>query len=162
MKCAECGNELRETTDAIVEQYKGEDFEVHGIRHFQCDACGDYELPLEEADRLSLELASQYAARHDLLTPSEIKAVRKGLGMRQSDFEDLLGVSSPTCSRWENGSVQQSRPADKLMRAVRDVPGMADYLRGRIGASFAEVVPFTSHKAPEKRTTLSFEEVKEG
>lgn len=138
MICSECGGALRETREPIVEEYRGERFSVSGIRHFVCDSCGSYELLAEGADLLSQKIADQYAARHELLTPAEIKEARKSLGLTQVEFERLLGVSSPTCSRWENGAVQQSKSSDRLIRLIADVPGAKEYLE-RLGKVSTDV-----------------------
>lgn len=103
-----------------------------------CDSCGSYELLAEDADLMSQKIADQYAARHELLTPAEIKEARRSLGLTQVEFERLLGVSSPTCSRWENGAVQQSKSSDRLIRLIADVPGAKEYLE-RLGKVSTDV-----------------------
>lgn len=40
--------------------------------------------------------------------------------MTQSQFENLMGVSKPTCSRWENGAAVQSETSNKLMILFRE------------------------------------------
>lgn len=124
---------MRATDSPMTESYRGETFEVKGIERYACDACGDDMMSGDMADRLARELAAAYAHAHGLLSPTEIREVRKSLSLRQSDFERMLGVSSPTCSRWETGSAQQSRTADRLMRVIRDVAGAAGYLMSREG-----------------------------
>lgn len=136
MRCAECGAELRRTTEPIVESYKGEIISVDGIEHMQCDSCGYYELSLEDADRLSSAIADEYAHRMGLLSPADIRGLRKALGMSQREFEKMIGVSSPTASRWETGAVQQSKPVDNLMRILRDVPEARSLLMERTVSKF--------------------------
>ena len=128
MRCLMCGGELYETSAPMIEEYRGERFKIDGIKRHVCRECGEDVMSAEMADRLAKELVDAYAHAHGLLTPSEIRGVRTRFGLRQSDFERLLGVSTPTCSRWETGAVQQSRTADKLMRVIRDVPGVYEYL----------------------------------
>ena len=163
MICSECGGSLRETMEPIVEEYRGERFSVSGIRHYVCDSCGSYELLSEDADLLSQKIADQYAARHELLTPAEIRGARKSLGLTQIEFERLLGVSSPTCSRWENGAVQQSKSNDRLIRLIANVPGAREYLErlGKVSTASYEtqIIPFV----PSVRSvTPDFEDIKEG
>ena len=167
MRCAECGCELRETSGPVTEKYRGESITVNGIRRLQCDNCGEYELSADEADRMSRMLADEYARRHGLLSPSEIRALRKGLRMTQRQFEEAVGVSSPTCSRWENGTSQQSRTADRLMRLMRDVPGVADRLVAPATSVITseyrgEIIQFRPAKSDrDEQDTPEFEE-KEG
>lgn len=122
MRCTECGSEMRFTSEPIREKYRGEELVITGIGRWVCDGCGNDLMEADEADRLGRKLADAYAARKGLLLPSEIRELRESLGMSQKDFEHLLGVSTPTVSRWETGAVQQSKPVDNLMRLIRDVP----------------------------------------
>lgn len=122
MRCTECGSEMRFTEEPMREMYKKEEFTIKGIKRWVCDGCGNDVIEASEADRLGRALADAYARSKGLLSPSEIRKLRETLGMGQKDFERLLGVSSPTVSRWETGAVQQSKPVDNLMRLIRDVP----------------------------------------
>jgi transcriptional regulator with XRE-family HTH domain len=76
-----------------------------------------------------------------LLMPKEIKAIRESLDLSQADFELLLGVGQKTVVRWEKGTVFQNRATDTLLRALRDVPGVAEYLGARTGVSVPMPVP---------------------
>lgn len=140
MICAECGAEMRQTSEPITEEYKGEKITVPGIEHFQCDECGNYEIGCDEADELSRHVANEYARRMGLLAPEEIASIRRKLKFTQKQFESMLGVSSPSVSRWENGAVQQSKPVDKLMRVIRDVPDVARYLTECAELSYATAI----------------------
>lgn len=101
MFCAECGHDMRLTSEPMRETFRGEEFVVDGIERYVCDECGEYSISPEMADRLTERLAREYAMRHGLLAPDEIRGVRKALGLRQSEFERVLGVSTPSASRWE-------------------------------------------------------------
>lgn len=51
-------------------------------------------------------------------SPDGIRAMREGLGMNQSEFADLLGVTRVTVWHWENG---KQRPAQNYCRqALRE------------------------------------------
>ena len=128
MRCLECGAEMRRTAEPVTEAYRGEEFTVDGIDRWVCDACGNDEMQASEAERLSRALAREYARAHGLLTPDEVKALRKSLGLTQREFERLLGVSSPTVSRWETGAMQQSMTANRLMELLRDCPEAGEQL----------------------------------
>lgn len=141
MRCTECGSEMRFTDEPMKEMYKKEEFTVEGIKRWVCDKCGNDVMAASEADHLGHALASAYAKSKGLLSPSEIRKLREMLGMSQKDFECLLGVSTPTASRWETGAVQQSKPVDNLMRLIRDVPEAREKLLERVE---------TRHEAHEK------------
>ena len=126
MMCMDCGSKMRRTTEPITEIYKGCSLTVSGIEHYVCDACGEYEIGAKEAESLSRALLSEYAKARDLLTPSEIRGIRKRLGLKQVEFERLLGVSTPAASRWETGAAAPSRSVCKLMRMYDAHPELLD------------------------------------
>lgn len=68
----------------------------------------------------------------------EFKAIRKKYGWTQVEFEKILGVSSPTVSRWESNAVIQTKVADNLMRAIRQNEGFAEELAQRAGVKIPE------------------------
>ena len=133
MFCCECGSEMRLTEEPITETFRGEEITVNGIERYVCDECGNDFMSASEASTLSMALAGEYARRAGLLTPSEIRAIRTSLGLTQSDFERMVGVSTPTACRWERGTSLQPRSTDLLLRAIRDVPGVAGYLKSISG-----------------------------
>ena len=128
MRCLECGAEMRHERGPVTESYRGEAFTVDGIDRWVCDACGNDEMTAAEAEKLARGLAGEYARAHGLLSPDEVRALRTSLGLRQKDFERLMGVSSPTASRWETGAVQQSVMANKLMTLLRDCPAAREQM----------------------------------
>lgn len=137
MICCECGHEMRLTSEPMRETYRGDELVVDGIERWACDGCGNYVVALDQADRLSRALADAYAERHHLLSPEEIRETRRELGLTQKEFEAMLGVSSPSASRWEGGKVPQSKPVDLLVRVARDVIGAAEFLMGEAGLQVA-------------------------
>lgn len=113
---------MRFTSDPMTEVFKGRKFTVYGIERYVCDTCGNSEMSVQSAEKLSKNLAQQYAHAHGLLSPEEIKLARKSMGLTQKEFEKLIGVSSPTASRWESGAMQQSKPVDNLIRLLVKYP----------------------------------------
>lgn len=126
MICVECGHEMRESTEAIAETYRGKIISVEGIRHYTCDHCGDNALAPDEADRFAKIVVSRYAGEEGLLTGDEIRAIRGRLGLRQVDLERVMGVSTPTVSRWENGAMLPSRMACAFLRVLDSHPEVLD------------------------------------
>ncbi len=132
MFCAECGAEnMRRTDEAFVEHYKGEDIRISGVDHWVCDECGETVFSADDLRSLGKAANAEYRRVKGLLKPDEIRAVRKECGLSQQQFEQMLGVASPTVSRWETGSVIQSKPIDNLIRGIRDYKSLADDLMRR-------------------------------
>ena len=133
MICPECGTPMILSREPVKETYRNETFVLAGFTRYACPECGNDIMSAQEATRLGRALAEEYAQRHGLLTASQIKEIRKSLGLTQKELERLIGVASPTVSRWETGAMQQSATADKLLRLIRDVPETTDYLRAQYG-----------------------------
>lgn len=122
MRCLECGAEMRFTNEPLSEEFKGEVFTISGIERYVCDSCGNDQMSPTSAEMLAKNLAAEYAHAHGLMSAGEIREFRVSIGLTQKEFERLIGVSSPTVSRWESGAMQQSKPVDILIRTLRDFP----------------------------------------
>lgn len=120
MSCPECGNALVKTTSPLEEEYKGVKLTIDGISRLECEVCGEYIISAEECDKLEEQLQRKYRETMGLLQPEEIVELRKKRGWTQKELEQVLGVTSPSVSRWETGRVVQSKVCDNLMRCLRD------------------------------------------
>ena len=54
--------------------------------------------------------------------PADIKAVRERLGVSQSEFALLIGVSVSTLQNWEQGRRQPEGPARALLKVAAENP----------------------------------------
>jgi len=52
----------------------------------------------------------------------DVKAIREGLGLSQSRFAAMIGVSSRTLQNWEQGRREPEGPAKALLRVVEYQP----------------------------------------
>ena len=59
---------------------------------------------------------------HIYLTPAQIKAVRKSVGVSQSAFAAMLNVSLRTLQEWEQGRRQPNGPARSLLAIAAKRP----------------------------------------
>lgn len=50
----------------------------------------------------------------------DVKEIRKGLGLTQEKFAELVGVRQNTISRWEKGIREPKGPALMILRQVHD------------------------------------------
>jgi DNA-binding transcriptional regulator YiaG len=65
-----------------------------------------------------------------LLNPAQIWKGRKELGLHHYELAERLGVAEATISRWETGTLIQSRAMDNLLRAYFALPEVRAALRG--------------------------------
>lgn len=117
MWCANCGGDLERREDVVEALFKGERISVACERNV-CAHCGESVFSADEADAYYEALDAEYRRRHGLLSPSQIRLIRETLDLSQKEFEQILGVSSPTVSRWETGAVIQPKMADNFLRSI--------------------------------------------
>ena len=135
MMCSKCGIDLVETSEPIDTVFRKEALTVNEIPHYVCPECGEIEIPADELGRYTEKLKQAYREQTDMLLPEEIRALRTHYGLRQSEFEQVIGVSFPTCSRWESGTSIPSLPANKLMQEAIENPPTMRRLMKRAGIS---------------------------
>jgi transcriptional regulator with XRE-family HTH domain len=64
-------------------------------------------------------MADAYRHHHGLLTSSEIKSLRTGLGWSQVELATRTGIGIASIKRWELGKIQDEA-MDKLLRLYLD------------------------------------------
>jgi HTH-type transcriptional regulator/antitoxin MqsA len=100
---------------------------------FRCQACEEEVYLPGQMDATLKRASDKIRAEEGLLLPGEIRGIRERLGLTQSAFEVLLDVGPKTVVRWEKGTVFQNSSTNTLLVAVRDLPGMAEFLARRHG-----------------------------
>lgn len=137
--CALCAGEVRREHTRVTVASRGLPVVVEG-HYLKCVQCGEVQFEPGEMDDVLRKAASNARAQSGLLAPEEVKAIRDHLDLKQSEFEQLLGVGEKTVGRWERGTVAQSATADSLLRLLRDVPEAREYLARMRGVSLAVTV----------------------
>ncbi len=119
MKCGrKCHGEYREVVEPQTFRVRGRQVTLP-VALMKCDGCGDILYSPEQVDQAQLAVQAEIRRRENLLSPAEITAIRRGLGLKQHYFERLLGVGPKTVVRWESGRVFQSKAVDAVLRLVR-------------------------------------------
>lgn len=149
--CPLCEGNVTRVRTVVPITTQGRTVEVQG-EFSKCSDCEEIIYGPGELDAVLRKAAELVRSLDGLLVPGEIATLRRGLGLSQSAFEELLGVGAKTVGRWERGTVAQSAAADALLRLVRDVPGVTTYLCGLHGV--AEPWSGLSGVAVENATTL--------
>lgn len=76
----------------------------------------------EELGEKLLAAAKEMAAGQGVVVYSPAIVARKSLGLSQSEFAKLLGVSVRTLQDWEQGRKQPSGAAKTLLRVAEKYP----------------------------------------
>lgn len=129
--CPTCGKKMKKSQARLSMLIHGENLLIAGIPHLRCPACDERLIALEQAKALRQKAHDIYRKRYGLLTADEIRSLREGLGLTQSQLAQLLQLGANTISRWEANRLVQSASMDVLLRLIRDVPQNVPYLRSR-------------------------------
>lgn len=131
-ECGICGGEaflVSEEREVRV----GKRSAVVEDRFFRCSACEEELYEPGQMDAVMLRASTVIREDLGLLMPEEIRALRESLELSQADFERLLRAGPKTVVRWERGTVFQNQATDALLRTLRDVTGVAEFLSARTG-----------------------------
>ena len=75
-------------------------------------------ITLPAIDGLHRAIARAIIAKRQRLTPTEIRFLRKQLGLSGLDLAIHLGTTPESVSRWENGRTAMGVTADRLLRLM--------------------------------------------
>jgi putative zinc finger/helix-turn-helix YgiT family protein len=84
---------------------------VPNLRVVKCGHCGAINLTNESDEQIADALRSKLG----LLQPGQIREARTALQLTQAALAGHLGIAPETISRWESGTLIQSRAMNKLL-----------------------------------------------
>jgi putative zinc finger/helix-turn-helix YgiT family protein len=87
-----------------------------GIKIGRCSQCSNYEITIPHIEELHRLIAKALIEKPNRLSGSEVRFLRKSLGLSGSDFAKRIGVAQETVSRWENDAAAIGGSADRLLR----------------------------------------------
>ncbi|HIE30327.1 TPA: helix-turn-helix domain-containing protein [Candidatus Poribacteria bacterium] len=122
-RCQECGKGIVKPTKMhhYPTKFAGYPFIVPEAIIGKCELCGAKHFSASERKRWKKLFQESLESRGELLTPQEIRSLRKQLGLEMKDFALLIGCTLQSLSNWENPSRRkpQHRMADLMMRLLR-------------------------------------------
>ena len=127
-KCPVCGKgKLVQQSVSQTFTYKGKRFKYDQPGSY-CDSCG--EAILSNSDMQAVEpLLYDFRAKGDgYLTTSELRRIRKKLGLTQHEAAEIFGGGHNAFSRYERGQMRPSKSTDKLLRLLDKHPELLDEL----------------------------------
>ena len=105
----------------------------------RCEDC-DLEYLDDEAERLKHGAVCRHLG---VLTPDEIRHIRKGFGMTQAEFAQVTGIGVASLNRWENGLTIQTQAYDRYLRLLTAHPSNIRDLE-----RFTNLVPSLQSEVP--------------
>lgn len=121
--CFDCDGDTRRVWDEHTFTYgigdAAAELTVHLPVHV-CPACG-----LEFLDHEAETLKHEAVCAHlGVLTPDEVRGIRKMYGMSRADFAKVTGLGEATLNRWENAILIQNTANDRYLRLLRDAKNL--------------------------------------
>ncbi|MCC6995794.1 MAG: helix-turn-helix domain-containing protein [Deltaproteobacteria bacterium] len=93
-------------------------FTVEGAEVSRCPKCGEEAVGVTNIEGMYQAVARYLITARERLSPSEIRFLRKYLGLSGSDFAAHVGVDRATVSRWESGAQAMGPQMDRLLRLL--------------------------------------------
>jgi HTH-type transcriptional regulator/antitoxin MqsA len=132
--CESC--ELREKTITKEFFYKQQRFVITDYIFLYCRDCDEEFVSLEHEKKFAPIIRDEQRKIDGLLTSSEIKQIRRILGITQKEMSQILGGGEKSFARYENGTVSQSRAMDTMLRLLAENPALINQLRNN-GSHFS-------------------------
>ncbi len=92
---------------------------IDTVKLFKCSQCGKERHELPDLCMLLSAAATSRAINPRQLCGTEIRFIRKTLGLRAIEFAEILNATFETVSRWENDKLtNMSTDTEKLIRLI--------------------------------------------
>lgn len=119
MKCTNCGHQMAKHIDNYHYTESGLDNVVlTGLTLYKCSKCGEAIPQIPDINGLHESIGIAISKSEKVLRGSEIRFLRKELGLKAQELADLLGVYKVSVSRWENEKEQIGAGNDRLVRVL--------------------------------------------
>ncbi|MGH9739577.1 MAG: hypothetical protein ACRD4X_13485 [Candidatus Acidiferrales bacterium] len=146
-KCGSCGKKSKVRKGNFRYDEIGAPILLKNLLISECTACGMREPILRDKKRLMDAIAFAVASQPWKLRGSDVRFLRKYLGMTGLAFGKLVQVEPETLSRWENDQQDIGKNTDRLVRFV--VLGKSPELRKNIEEFMNKYRELTDRDAPK-------------
>lgn len=129
--CLQCndGTTLVHARRDLAYAYRDRQTVIPGVSGWHCPVCGECEFDAGEAARYSAAI-DQFSAGVDREIADTVRAIRKRLGLRQSDAGRLFGGGVNAFSEYERGKTRPHTSTLLLLRLLDRHPELLAELTG--------------------------------
>jgi len=121
-QCELCGAYASEhKIKPMVYIYKKKEFVINQPAQW-CDACDEGIIDAEDNRKVDALIQAEKSRIDGLLTPDEIKQVRKKLKLTQKNAAELFGGGINAFNRYEKGRLPVPRSLSQLLMILRNHP----------------------------------------
>ena len=116
--CDSCGKPMRVITTNYRFDEVGLPVLLKNVEVAECKKCGTREPIIPNVDGLMQAIAFAVVTQPCKLTGSEVKFLRKYIGLSGAEFARLVHVEPETLSRWQNEKEEIGKNSDRLIRFI--------------------------------------------
>lgn len=118
--CPECGRALTQGLRPMTIHYKGlsATFDMPGA---YCE-CGEGTVTAKDMDVSDRQLNLLKARAENLVLPSDVRRIRKKLGLNQQAAGQVLGGGPSAFNKYEKGEILPSKAISNLLRLLEALP----------------------------------------
>jgi putative zinc finger/helix-turn-helix YgiT family protein len=91
---------------------------LENVQIHQSHRCNEQVVRIPEMPRLNLVIGDCLLQMNSILNGKEIRFLRKNMGLKAVDLQNIMGVNNARISRWERGKQKISTSHDRLLRVV--------------------------------------------
>jgi len=122
-QCSLCGELAQEhKVKAVTYTYKQIEFIINQPAQW-CDFCGEGIINSKDSNAVAHLIQEEKARIDGLLTPDEVKQVRKQLKLTQKQAANIFGGGVNAFNRYEKGRLPVPRPLSQLLTILHNHPG---------------------------------------
>lgn len=125
--CHECGSKMFRDTKPDTLTYKGQSITINQPGYY-CSGCDEVLLDGKDAKATEAAFLELKAKAEGLLTPEEVKEIRKMLKLSQAKAGEILGGGPRAFYKYENGLTLLSRPMHNQLILLSHHPEMINEL----------------------------------
>jgi putative zinc finger/helix-turn-helix YgiT family protein len=130
MRCYNCGRKMKEKKGRYHFIESGlPNIYLDGVTIHYC-SCGEESAAIPCLDKLLERIAHVIVEKSPLLTGTEVRFLRKSLGLKSVELAEMLDVSKVTVSRWENDKARINKSYDNMIRALIQSKDFKTVLQG--------------------------------
>jgi putative zinc finger/helix-turn-helix YgiT family protein len=132
MICTNCFNaDYQTSTTELTVTVNGEPHLLRDLACETCPSCGEITFTHEQSLEIDKQRVALEFGLKPLLTPEQLKTVRRVLNMKLEEICDLLQIGRNTYGRWERGEVAITPSMNLLVHAlVERFPDIRDKIQG--------------------------------
>lgn len=128
-KCSFCKNGLMQNeTRKETYEYKDKEIQINQSALY-CSSCDEAILEGKDLKNIEKELHDFKAKVDGFLTSSDVRKIRKKLGITQKEAAEIFGGGPNAFSRYESGKALQIKATDNLLRLLDSHPELLNEIR---------------------------------